>query len=106
METTLHPSADGAITAWDETFALWNPTAAALWSLLLSPALGAWLLKRNWERLGHPDKAREAFGWFFLMIGFNLANLGLILAAPRFAWDFDGLPGWVWLALFGAWCCL
>ncbi len=63
-------------------------------------------MKRNWERLGHPDKAREAFGWSFLMIGFNLANLGLILAAPRFAWDFDGLPVWVGLALFAVWCCL
>lgn len=105
MESTLNPSADEVI-AKEEAFALWNPTAAALWSLLLSPALGAWLLKRNWERLGHPDKARGAFGWFFFVIGLNLANLGMILAAPRFEWDFDGLPAWVGLAVFGVWCCL
>lgn len=106
METTLNPSADDAVIAKDEAFALWNPTAAALWSVLLSPALGAWLLKCNWERLGHPDKARAAFGWFFFMIGLNLANLGMVLAAPRFEWDFDGLPGWVGLVVFGVWCCL
>jgi uncharacterized membrane protein YidH (DUF202 family) len=105
MDTTLNPSAD-EIAARDEAFALWNPTAAALWSLLLSAGLGAWLLARNWERLGHPGKARQARGWFFLVIGFNLANLGLVLAGARFEWEFNAMPGWISLAIFGLWCCL
>ena len=36
---------------------LWNPNAAANWSLLLSPAFGAFLHMKNWEELGEPAKA-------------------------------------------------
>lgn len=42
---------------------LWNPNAAALWCLLLSPAFGAWLHAKNWEALGQPDKAKASMVW-------------------------------------------
>ena len=31
--------------------ALWNPNAAASWSLLFSPAFGAFLHMKNWQAL-------------------------------------------------------
>jgi hypothetical protein len=53
--------------------ALWNPGAAASWSLLLSPAFGAWLHMKNWQALGEPQKASAAKLWV-------IASLVLIVA--------------------------
>lgn len=47
---------------------LWNPWAAAGWSLLFSPAFGAWLHAANWHALGRPDKAAAARRWGWLVI--------------------------------------
>jgi len=46
--------------------ALWNPNAAANWSLLFSPAFGAFLHMKNWQALGHHDKAAKSRFWFIL----------------------------------------
>ena len=43
--------------------ALWNPNAAANWSLLFSPIFGAFLHMKNWEELGEPDKAKASRQW-------------------------------------------
>ena len=43
--------------------ALWNPNAAASWSLLFSPAFGALLQMHNWRALGEPEKAATAKMW-------------------------------------------
>jgi hypothetical protein len=53
--------------------ALWNPNAAALWSLLFSPVFGAWLQMRNWQALGDAKKAQVSWYWC-------LASLVLIVA--------------------------
>lgn len=42
---------------------LWNPNAAANWSLLFTPIFGAFLHMRNWQALGEPDRAARAKGW-------------------------------------------
>lgn len=55
--------------------AIWNPNAAANWSLLFSPAFGSYLHMRNWRALGEPDKAATAKVWFY-------ASLGLLIAYP------------------------
>src|SRR5439155_9081546 len=47
---------------------LWNPNAAALWSVLLSPAFGAFLHAQNWRILGDAKRARANMFWFFLII--------------------------------------
>jgi hypothetical protein len=47
---------------------LWNPNAAANWSLLFSPAFGAFLHMKNWQALGQPDKATSAKVWFVLSL--------------------------------------
>jgi len=44
--------------------AIWNPNAAANWSLVFSPAFGAFLHMLNWRALGEPDKAATSKGWF------------------------------------------
>ena len=58
----------GDITRQDPSPPLWNPNAAANWSLLFSAAFGAFLHMKNWQALGHPDKARSAKTWFVLTL--------------------------------------
>lgn len=45
--------------------ALWNPNAAAIWSLLFSPVFGAWLHAKNWTALGNETKARHSMYWVY-----------------------------------------
>lgn len=65
---------------------LWNPTAACNWSILFTPAFGAYLHAENWKALGQPMMVRanrvffwttaigtlfDVIGWFFLVtVGF------------------------------------
>src|SRR5262249_50236839 len=42
---------------------LWNPGAAAIWSLLFGPAFGAWLHAVNWGVLGKPWRATANAIW-------------------------------------------
>ena len=42
---------------------IWNPNAAANWSLLFSPVFGAILPMKNWDALGEPAKAAGAKAW-------------------------------------------
>ena len=58
--------------------ALWNPNAAGGWSLLLTPVFGAYLHMKNWEALGHPDKAATSKKW---VIGSALALVGLMIVS-------------------------
>ena len=44
---------------------LWNPGAAASWSLLFSPIFGATLHMKNWQALGEPEKAAGARLWIW-----------------------------------------
>ncbi|MEK8047508.1 hypothetical protein [Ideonella margarita] len=60
---------------------LWNPNAAASWSLLFTPVFGAWLQMRNWQALGEPEKAATSKRWMvgtaaFLALAVLLSVLG------------------------------
>lgn len=55
--------------------ALWNPSLVACWSVVFTPAFGAWLLMRNWEALGEPEQARAARKWFVFGIGLLVARI-------------------------------
>jgi hypothetical protein len=58
------PTADVADIGRGQTApALWNPNAAASWSVLFSPAFGAFLHMKNWQALGEPAKASAAKIW-------------------------------------------
>ena len=43
--------------------ALWNPKAAAGWSLVFSPIFGAVLQMKNWQALGELERAASARSW-------------------------------------------
>jgi len=57
---------------------LWNPNAAANWSLLFSPAFGAWLHMKNWRALGESERAEGSRRWIIislvLVVGASLAS--------------------------------
>lgn len=59
---------------------LWNPNAAACWSLLFTPVFGGFLHARNAERLGRPAEADSNRRW---MVG-TLAYLGISFLASIF----------------------
>ncbi len=45
--------------------ALWNPSAAATWSLVFTPAFGTFIHMLNWHALGQPQQAAAARRWFY-----------------------------------------
>jgi hypothetical protein len=60
--------------------ALWNPWAAVLWSILFTPAFGAFLHMKNWQALGQPAKAKEQRTWFYgVIVALFLVMLSAIL---------------------------
>jgi hypothetical protein len=61
---------------------LWNPNAAASWSLLFSPVFGAWLHMRNWRALGDPVRASQQGWWIVATVVFTLALGGVSIALP------------------------
>lgn len=84
---------------------LWSPLGIVLWSLLFTPAFGAWLQMYNYRRLG--DSARAAVAWRWCVAG--LAVLGWNAAASalghRLGQDsglFDGLNAVLLLAWLAA----
>jgi len=82
--------------------AIWNPNSAANWSLVFTPAFGAYLHMKNWEALGEPAKASVAKVWILVTL---LALAGITLAAaflpnPR---SLDGVSRTVGLVLLLSW---
>ncbi len=63
--------------------ALWNPNAAANWSLVFSPAFGSFLHYRNWQTLGDEEEAREAKIWFVV----SLVILAILPFIPHMVED-------------------
>ncbi len=56
---------------------LWNPNAAANWSLLFTPIFGSFLQMKNWQALGNSNEANNARNWLIFSIAFILfINLG------------------------------
>jgi uncharacterized membrane protein YfcA len=82
--------------------ALWNPGAAASWSLLFSPAFGAFLHMRNWEALGESDKAAAAKKWVVIYV---VIIIGLSVAAAFLPYNkaFPGLLRLCGLSLLLGW---
>ena len=50
--------------------ALWNPNAAGWWSLLFTPAFGAYLHARNADSLGRTEEAKTNRIWFYASLGY------------------------------------
>ena len=49
--------------------AIWNPNAVANWSLIFTPAFGAYLQMLNWRALGETEKAASSQNWFYVGLG-------------------------------------
>lgn len=49
--------------------AIWNPNAAVNWSLIFTPAFGAYLQMLNWRALGESEKAASSQNWFYVSLG-------------------------------------
>jgi hypothetical protein len=63
-------SQSGKPISTDSPPALWNPNAAACWSLVFSPAFGAFLHARNAQSLGRTDEAKANRTWFYASFGY------------------------------------
>lgn len=63
--------------------ALWNPNAAASWSLLFSPIFGALLHMKNWQAMGEPRKAAASKAWALAGVGFLVLTLVASFVAPE-----------------------
>lgn len=73
--------------------AIWNPNAAANWSLIFTPAFGSYLQMRNWHALQEPEKARSARAWFNTSLFILFANLfvGMAMGDAKLADGFSRL---------------
>lgn len=69
---------------YDHSPSLWNPSAAALWSLLFSPAFGAFLHARNAQTLGRMDEAKANNVWFYASVVFMAGIVLLSILVPTF----------------------
>lgn len=54
---------------------LWNPYAANCWSILFSPAFGAYLNALNWKAMGDEGKARASMIWFYVSAALLVPDL-------------------------------
>jgi hypothetical protein len=54
------------------TNALWNPSAAANWSLLFTPVFGSYLHEANWKALDESMLAAQSLKWLYATIVFWL----------------------------------
>jgi S1-C subfamily serine protease len=72
---------------------IWSPIAAILWSLVLSPAFGGFIVWRNWLKLKRRRRALVAASWFW----FGLAVVAVRIFAPA------DIPQFVWWAFTAAW---
>ena len=73
--------------------ALWNPNAAANWSLLFSPAFGSYLHMLNWRSLGESERAAASQKWFYAGVGLVVLSLlvGLFSSDTDFARALGGI---------------
>ena len=70
-EKTERASSDNAAKTSDARHAVWNPDAAAGWSLIFSPVFGSYLHMCNWRTLSEPKKEASSKTWFYISIGFS-----------------------------------
>jgi hypothetical protein len=80
---------------------LWNPNAAANWSLLLSPAFGAYLHAANWRALGKPDRAAANMVWVWATVAFLLVSI-VTLFVPE-SKTLEGVMRFAGLGLLLSW---
>jgi hypothetical protein len=85
-----------------DALALWNPNAAANWSLVFTPAFGAYLHMLNWRAVGEEKRAAGSMKWFLVGIALLVlyAVLGIALPDSESA---DGLTRLIPLIFLLSW---
>lgn len=86
----------------DPVPSLWNPSAAANWSLLFSVIFGAVLHMKNWESLGEPEKAASSRNWAIGGLMFFVAMTLFSVFSPNEQLA-DGLTKVLGFALLISW---
>lgn len=81
---------------------LWNPNAAANWSLLFSPAFGAYVHMKNWEALGETGKASIAKIWV-IVVAVILLGLPLVPVLMPGVLNLQGFSSPIGLLLLISW---
>jgi hypothetical protein len=100
----MHSSSDTtALYAAPPAGAIWNPAAAACWSVVFTPAFGAYLLMRNWEALGEPGQAATARKWYVFSLGLLVVQL-LSAAINTRVNSESNLMHWVGIGYLLTWC--
>lgn len=74
---------------------LWNPQTAAVLSLVLSPAFGAWIHAENWRILGNEKRAQQNICMLWATAVCVVTNVLLVL------FGYIDLP--FWLVLWVVW---
>lgn len=82
--------------------ALWNPNAAANWSLLLTPIFGAFVQMKNWEALDEPDRAASSKKWAIVSAVLTFGPLLLVIMMPGMQ-PLRSVPRLVGLVLLISW---
>lgn len=80
---------------------LWNPNAAANWSLLFTPIFGAYLHAANWRALGKSERATANMVWAWATVAFLVINVGTLFLPD--SWAIDGLMKGAGLAMLVGW---
>ncbi len=62
--------------------AIWNPNAAANWSLVFTPAFGAYIHMLNWRSLGEIGLAQRSRCWFYISTALLVLYVLLSLLIP------------------------
>lgn len=73
----------GSATPSPAVVELWNPNAAANWSLLFTPIFGSFINKKNWIALGEEKRAKTSTVWFWISIAMLVVVLILPAEAAR-----------------------
>lgn len=66
-EATQCPVCGKVIPPSNESVELYNPNAAANWSILLSPVFGSYVLMKNWRTLGNENAAKRSKIWMIAL---------------------------------------
>lgn len=74
--------ADIGTTTASQRPPLWNPGAAATWSLLFSPVFGSILHMKNWQAMGEPQKAATSKSWALATAAVLVVSIVLSVALP------------------------
>ena len=82
--------------------AMWNPNAAANWSLLFTPAFGAWLHMKNWQALEEPAKAAASKRWVIVNLVLIVGSAMLTSMVPEMR-ALDGLSRLIGIVLLLSW---